>query len=92
MPGFPPGCGPVVSDTCIFAFLNFTLVVSRLFFKTHGFYYDLPSISGECADLYWHGLGFDESVYSKPGVYAVNKLPGMFEISQKVSLKVLFRE
>ena len=36
------------------------------------------------ADMYWHGAGFDEGLYNKPGVYAVNKLPGMVQLSQKV--------
>lgn len=47
---------------------------------------DLPSeYSGtNTADLYWHGAGFDEGLYNKTGIYAVNKLPGMIELSQKV--------
>ena len=42
------------------------------------------------ADLYWHGAGFDEGLYNKPGVYAVNKLPGMVELTQKVSFACKF--
>uniref|UniRef100_H2XQ27 Tubulin polyglutamylase TTLL11 n=1 Tax=Ciona intestinalis TaxID=7719 RepID=H2XQ27_CIOIN len=42
-------------------------------------------------DIYWVGLGFDEQVYSKPGVYAVNKLPGMVELVQKVHLSRIIK-
>ncbi|XP_076807145.1 uncharacterized protein LOC143450469 isoform X1 [Clavelina lepadiformis] len=42
--------------------------------------------AGAIADIYWHGIGYNEALYNKPGVYAVNKLPGMAELSQKIHL------
>ena len=48
----------------------------------------LHNISGQSCDVIWHGRGFEQSLYSKAGIYGVNKLPGMVTLTTKVKKKV----